>query len=145
MHLTQGTFSYLPPLSDEQIERQVRYALDKGWPLSIEYTDDPHPRNSYWEMFGLPMFDLRDPAAIMLQLTEARAAHPDCYIKLNAYDATAGRQTTALSFIVQRPAAEPGFRVDRQEACDRRITYTLHAYAAEHPHEARYRNGTSKG
>ncbi len=27
MHLTQGTVSYLPPLTDEQIEKQIQYAL----------------------------------------------------------------------------------------------------------------------
>ena len=26
---------------------------------SVEFTDDPHPRNVYWEMWGLPMFDLK--------------------------------------------------------------------------------------
>jgi ribulose-bisphosphate carboxylase small chain len=65
MRVTQGTFSYLPDLTDEQISKQVQYALDNNWPISIEYTNDPHPRNSYWEMFGLPMFDTKDSAAIM--------------------------------------------------------------------------------
>jgi ribulose-bisphosphate carboxylase small chain len=50
MRLTQGQFSFLPDLTEEQIKKQVQYALDHGWPISIEYTDDPHPRNSYWEM-----------------------------------------------------------------------------------------------
>jgi len=68
MHLTQGTFSYLPPLSDDQINAQVQYALDNEWALSVEFTDDPHPRNFLWDMWGLPMFDLRDPAAILLEV-----------------------------------------------------------------------------
>ena len=63
MRITQGTFSFLPDLTDEQIEAQIRYALDHGWAISIEYTDDPHPRNTYWEMWGLPMFDLDDDEA----------------------------------------------------------------------------------
>ena len=58
MYLRHGTFCYLPPLTDEQIAAQVRYALLNSWPVSIEYTDDPHPRNAYWEMWGLPLFDL---------------------------------------------------------------------------------------
>ena len=62
--LTQGQFSFLPDLSDAQIAAQVQYALDHGWSVGIEYTDDPHPRNTYWEMFGNPMFDLRDSAGI---------------------------------------------------------------------------------
>jgi len=47
MKLTQGTFSFLPELTDEQIGSQVEYCLANGWAVAIEYTDDPHPRNSY--------------------------------------------------------------------------------------------------
>ena len=45
MRITQGTFSFLPDFTDEQIEAQMSYASN-GWSLSIEYTDDPHPRNA---------------------------------------------------------------------------------------------------
>jgi len=137
MKITQGTFSYLPPLSDEQIAAQIQYALDNDWPLSIEYTDDPHPRNAYWEMWGQPMFDVHDRRAVMDALQACRAAEPEQYIKLNAYDARLGRQTTALSFLVQRPSVEPGFRLDRQEGGDRQIHYTLHAYSMDAAHAAR--------
>ena len=54
MRITQGTFSFLPDFTDEQIDAQIRYSLDHGWAISVEYTDDPHPRNAYWEMWGLP-------------------------------------------------------------------------------------------
>ena len=47
--VTQGQFSFLPDLTDEQISAQVKYALDNGWAINIEYTDDPHPRNTYWK------------------------------------------------------------------------------------------------
>ena len=46
MRITQGTFSFLPDLTDEQIVAQIRYALDHGWAMSVEHTDDPHPRNA---------------------------------------------------------------------------------------------------
>jgi ribulose-bisphosphate carboxylase small chain len=140
MRITQGTFSFLPDLSDEQIEKQVQYALDNNWPISIEYTDDPHPRNSYWDMYGLPLFDIKDAAAVMAEIKRAMSDHPGHYIKINAYDARLGRQTTAISFIVQRPEHEPGFRLDRLEAADRQIRYQIHAYAADEPHGERYRN-----
>lgn len=103
MRITQGAFSFLPRLTDEQIERQVRYAIGQGWAIGIEYSDDERPPNSYWEMFGLPFFDVTDPAPVMERLRAARAAHPDAYIKVNAFDSRLGRQTTALSFIVDRP------------------------------------------
>jgi ribulose bisphosphate carboxylase small subunit len=38
MRMTQGTFSFLPPLTREQITAQVQYCLDQGWAVSIEYT-----------------------------------------------------------------------------------------------------------
>ncbi|HLH68987.1 MAG TPA: ribulose bisphosphate carboxylase small subunit [Candidatus Dormibacteraeota bacterium] len=138
MHLTQGTFSYLPPLSDEEIKAQIQYSIDNGWALAVEFTDDPHPRNVYWEMWDLPMFDVVDAAAVMSEINRCREAYPNHYVRVSAYDASLGRQTTALAFIVNRPSEEPGFRVERQESPDRQIRYTLHAYAADRPHGQRY-------
>jgi len=125
MRITQGTFSYLPDFTDEEIKAQVHYCLANGWAYSIEYTDDPHPRNAYWEMWGLPKFDMTELDEAMDQLNECRRAFPDHYIKVNGYDRTKGRQTTMLSFIVHRPKEEPGFSVERTETQDRRIQYTL--------------------
>ncbi|MGH2914787.1 MAG: ribulose bisphosphate carboxylase small subunit [Solirubrobacteraceae bacterium] len=135
MRVTQGTFSFLPDLTDEQIAAQIRYALGRGWAMSVEFTDDPHPRNSYWEMWAPPLFDLCDDDAevVLREVRACREAHPGHYVKCNAYDSSLGRQTTALSFIVGRPAYEPGFRLSRTEAHDRTIRYQLHAYAADRP------------
>jgi ribulose-bisphosphate carboxylase small chain len=138
MRITQGTFSYLPDLSDDEIRAQIQYALDQGWPLSVEFTDDPHPRNNYWDMWALPMFDLADPAGAMLEINACREAYPERYIKVSAYDARQGRQTVALTFLVNRPSHEPGFRLDRQEAAGRNIRYTTHAYALDRPPGDRY-------
>jgi ribulose-bisphosphate carboxylase small chain len=144
MRITQGTFSFLPTFSDDQIEAQIRYALQHGWATAVEYTDDPHPRNSYWEMWGLPRFDLEEHEAhlVLGDVRACREANPNHYVKLIAYDASRGRQTTALSFIVGRPADEPGFRLDRSDAHDRVVRYRLHAYATEQPAGMRYPDGT---
>jgi ribulose-bisphosphate carboxylase small chain len=139
MIITQGTFSYLPPLTDEQIIKQIQYALDNGWAISIEYTDDPHPRNSYWEMYGLPMFDIKDARAIIDNVNKARAEFPTYYIKVSAYDARLGRQTTALSFIVNRPANEPGFHLETTVGKDRQMIYRTRAYATDKPSGERYK------
>lgn len=125
MRITQGTFSYLPDFTDEDIVAQVQYCLDNDWPIAIEHTDDPHPRNVYWDMWGLPMFDMKDAAAIMFELNKCREVFPERYIRVTGYDRRLGRQTTALSFIVNRPEAEPQFRVMRQEGPDRQVRYTL--------------------
>ncbi|WP_024805105.1 ribulose bisphosphate carboxylase small subunit [Nocardia sp. BMG51109] len=138
MHLRQGTFSYLPQFTDAEIGAQVRYALLNNWPVSIEYTDDPHPRNVYWEMWGLPLFDLDEPDGVLAELDACRNTFPQHYIRINAYDASYGRQTTALSFLVQRPPEEPGLLLTRTESDDRRQRYGWHPYATELPAGRRY-------
>ena len=140
MRITQGAFSFLPDLTDEQIAAQVRYALDHRWAISLEYTDDPHPRNSYWDMWGQPLFDLEtsETDVVVRELRACREAFPEHYIKLVAYDASYTRQTTALSFIVARPANEPGFRLDRTESNDRVQRYGIHPYATDRPRGRRY-------
>jgi ribulose-bisphosphate carboxylase small chain len=145
MKVTQGTFSFLPDFTDEEIVAQINYSLENGWAMSVEHTDDPHPRNSYWEMWGLPLFDLPTEEAdqFMREVRACREAFPNHYIKVLAYDPKRGRQTTALSFMVNRPAEEPGFRLDRQDSHDRTIRYTIHPYATEQPEGKRYLNGAA--
>jgi len=138
MRLTQGTFSFLPDLSDEQIRAQIEYCLTNGWAVSLEHTDDPHPRNTYWEMYGNPMFDLKDAAGIMAELQACRKTFPRHYIKLNAFDSTRGVESLRLSFIVQRPGQEPGFMLLREESAGRTQRYTLRAYATDRPEGQRY-------
>ena len=138
MRITQGTFSFLPDLTDKEIQAQVDYALKQGWAVSVEYTDDPHPRNTYWEMWGMPMFDLKDAAGAMLEVNECRKTFPNHYIKVNAFDAVHGFETMRLSFIVHRPKQEPGFGVARQEVDGRNIRYTVHSYATDKPSGRRY-------
>ena len=138
MRITQGTFSFLPDLTDDQIKAQVQYCLDNNWPVSVEYTDDPHPRNIYWDMWGLPMFDLKDAVGVMNEINRCRENFPNHYIRVNGYDRRLGRQTTAISFIVNRPKEEPGFYLERQEGRDRQVHYTIRSYAANKPSGERY-------
>ena len=138
MRLTQGTFSFLPDLSDEQITKQIRYCLTNGWAVNVEYTDDPHPRNTYWEMWGLPMFDLADAAGIMLEVNACREAFPNHYVRVSAFDSSYGVESLRLSFIVNRPAEEPGIRLERSERAGRTQHYRLHPYATDRPSGNRY-------
>ena len=141
MRLTQGAFSFLPDLTDQQIAAQIEYCLDKGWAVSVEYTDDPHPRNTYWEMYGMPMFDLRDAAGVMTELQACRKTFPNHYIRLMAFDSTRGIESIAMSFIVNRPSNEPGFGLARQEVDGRSIRYTVQSYATDKPEAQRYGAG----
>ena len=138
MRITQGTFSFLPDLTDAQITKQLEYCLDKGWAVGIEYTDDPHPRNTYWEMFGMPMFDLSDAAGVMMELASCRATFPSHYIRLMAFDSTRNIESITMSFIVNRPKNEPGYGLVRQEVNGRSLRYTVHSYATDKPESERY-------
>lgn len=136
--ITQGQFSFLPDLTDAQITAQIEYALRNEWAVSVEYTDDPHPRNTYWEMYGMPMFDLKDAAGILQEINRCRRTFPDQYIRVMAFNSTRGVESPAMSFIVNRPKHEPGFRLDRQETDGRSVRYTIHSYAVDRPEGERY-------
>ena len=136
--LTQGQFSYLPDLTDVQISKQLEFALSKNFSVGIEYTDDPHPRNTYWDMFGNPMFDLKDPKGILLEINSCRKTFPNHYIRVTAFDSTRGVESPTMSFIVNRPAKEPGFGLVRQEAEGRQVRYRISSYATDKPEGERY-------
>ncbi|MEO7621870.1 MAG: ribulose bisphosphate carboxylase small subunit [Gallionella sp.] len=136
--VTQGQFSFLPPLTDAQITAQIKYALKQGWALGVEYTDDPHPRNTYWEMFGNPMFDLKDAAGILMEVNNCRKTFPNHYIRVTAFSSLRGVESPTMSYIVNRPKKEPGFGLVRQEDDGRNIRYTIHSYATDKPEGERY-------
>ena len=138
MRLTQGQFSFLPDLTDEEITKQVTYALDQGWTVAVEFTDDPHPRNTYWEMWGQPMFDIADAAGVMMEVKACRKANPNKYIKVLAFDNNRGFETIRMSFIINRPPNESGFELVRAEGPARNVNYTIRSYATEKPSGARY-------
>ena len=136
--LTQGQFSFLPEMTDAQITAQIKYALKQGWAVNVEYTDDPHPRNTYWEMFGMPMFDLKDPAGVLMEINNCRKTFPSHYIRVTAFDSSRGFETPRMSYIVNRPAREPGFGLVRNEGAGRSVSYTVHSYATDKPEAERY-------
>jgi ribulose-bisphosphate carboxylase small chain len=136
--VTQGQFSFLPPLTDAQITAQIKYALKHGWAIGVEYTDDPHPRNTYWEMFGNPMFDLKDAAGILMEVNNCRKTFPNHYIRVTAFSSLRGVESPTMSYIVNRPKKEPGFGLVRQEDDGRNIRYTIHSYATDKPEGERY-------
>ena len=138
MRLTQGSFSFLPDLTDEQIKKQIEYAISNGWAINIEYTEDPHPRNNYWELWGLPLFEAADANTVMIELSSCRKQHSNVYIKINAFDNTRGTESCVLSFLVNRPSYEPGFELVRSEDIGRNQKYTFRSYATAQPEGSRY-------
>jgi ribulose-bisphosphate carboxylase small chain len=97
-----------------------------------------HPRNTYWDMYGMPMFDLQDAAGVLMEVTGCRKAFPNHYIRLMAFDSTRGIESIAMSFIVNRPKVEPGFMLERQEVGGRSMRYTTRGYGTDQPETKRY-------
>ena len=161
MRITQGTFSFLPDLTDEQIAAQIRYSLHNGWSMSVEYTDDPHPRNSYWEMWAPPVFDLDESDTEVVMREVARvprgapgplrqaqrlrrgARPPDDRAQLHrrpsrrtsrATGSTAPTPMTACSATGctrTRPTGRPG--ADTRTATERDVSAVLELTAAQTP------------
>ena len=98
------TFSYLPAMSAEQLERQIRAILDRGLVVGIEYTTAPNPRDHYWTMWKLPLFGSADPEAVLAELDACRQANPGAFIAVNGYDRV--RQGQVVSFVASRPGEE---------------------------------------
>jgi ribulose-bisphosphate carboxylase small chain len=95
------TFSYLPPLSTQQVVRQLHYLLQEGLVPAIEYVEKPTARDHYWTMWKLPLFEARAAEDVLAEIEACRAANPRSYIKLVGYDRR--RQTQSVSFVVYQP------------------------------------------
>ena len=96
-----GTFSYLPPLTPEEIVAQIDHILASGLIPAIEHTTRPDPRDSYWSMWKLPLFEARDGQAVLAEIQACVQANPASFVRLNGYDPK--RQSQAASFVVHRP------------------------------------------
>jgi len=124
--ITQGQFSYLPDLTLSQIESQISYAIAQNYAVSVEYTYDPHPRNSYWDMWGFPQFDLEklDLSVVISEMCSCIEAHKEAYVKIVAFDNAEGVESSVMSFLVNRPSDEPGFEMIRTEGVGRLQNYS---------------------
>ncbi|HTY73801.1 MAG TPA: ribulose bisphosphate carboxylase small subunit [Actinomycetes bacterium] len=100
-----GTFSYLPPLSSEEIARQVAYALSRGWTCAVEHVEPARAGKTFWYLWKLPMFDALDAADVLAEADACSAAHPGDLVRVVAHDRR--RQTQALAFVVHR-GSDPG-------------------------------------
>merc|ERR1711998_699359 len=124
------TFSFLPPLSDQEISRQVQYLLNNGWTPCIEFEDEAHAYadthgwsgldssinagyydNRYWVMWKLPMFGCTDSSDVLKEIKACATAFPDCFARVVGFDAM--KQVQCVSFLVYRPP-RPGDARHRQ-------------------------------
>jgi ribulose-bisphosphate carboxylase small chain len=99
--LRYETLSYLPPLSDAQIAKQIQYILDKGYFPAIEFNKDSDPKQSYWTMWKLPLFNARSVQEVMNEVQQCRSEYPDNFIRVVGFDNV--KQCQILSFIIHKP------------------------------------------
>jgi len=95
------TLSYLPPLSDEQIKRQIQYILDQGYIPAIEFNESSEPTECYWTMWKLPLFDASSTQEVLREVQECRSANRNSFVRVVGFDNI--KQCQILSFIVHKP------------------------------------------
>ena len=86
----------------------------------------------------MSMFDLKDPAGILMEINNCCKTFPNHYVRVTAFDSSQGWETPRMSYIVNRPKKEPGFGLVRQEVDGRQVRYTIHSYATDSPESERY-------
>ena len=96
------TFSYLPPLGEDELRAQIADLIRRQLIPAIEYAERPAARDSYWRMWKLPMVGRpSDPEEVLRELGACAAANPGAQVKLVGYDSV--RQGQVVSFVVGRP------------------------------------------
>ncbi|MGF1500116.1 MAG: ribulose bisphosphate carboxylase small subunit [Elainellaceae cyanobacterium] len=97
------TLSYLPPLTDQQIAKQIQYILDMGFIPAVEFNETSEPTVYYWTMWKLPLFRATAVQDVLNEINECRNEYRDCFIRVVGFDNI--KQCQVLSFIVHKPGA----------------------------------------
>ena len=114
MRITQGAFSFLPDLTDDEIRAAARVLPRPQAGRSRSSTPTTRTRATPTGTCGATRCSTcTTPPASWPSSPSAEQAHRSDYIRVNAFDSTFGVESIALSFIVNRPAEEPGFRLER--------------------------------
>jgi ribulose-bisphosphate carboxylase small chain len=121
------TLSFLPPLTNDQIAKQIDYITNAGNVPCIEFAEkhqayvssencirmangvtSNYADNRYWTMFKLPMFGCTDSSQVLKEIENAKKSFPDAYIRIVAFDNV--RQVQVGGFLVHRPSTAKDFR-----------------------------------
>jgi ribulose-bisphosphate carboxylase small chain len=95
------TFSYLPPLSDAQISKQLQYMLDQGYIPGVEFSQESEPTQHYWTLWKLPLFNATTTNEILAEVRACRSEYGHCFVRVVGFDNI--KQCQVLSFIVHKP------------------------------------------
>jgi ribulose-bisphosphate carboxylase small chain len=95
------TLSYLPPLTDAQINKQIQYILDQGYIPGVEFSDSSAPEQHYWTLWKLPLFNATTTQEVLNEIKSCRSENPSAYVRVMGFDNI--KQCQVLSFIVGKP------------------------------------------
>ncbi|MBW4620742.1 MAG: ribulose bisphosphate carboxylase small subunit [Cyanosarcina radialis HA8281-LM2] len=95
------TLSYLPPLTDAQIAKQIQYMLDQGYIPGVEFNESSEPTVHYWTLWKLPLFNANSVNEVLNEVKACRSEYGNCYIRVVGFDNV--KQCQVLSFIVHKP------------------------------------------
>ncbi|OIW07398.1 hypothetical protein TanjilG_10233 [Lupinus angustifolius] len=107
------TLSYLPPLTQESLAKEVDYLLKNGWVPCLEFElehgfvyrenhkSPGYYDGRYWTMWKLPMFGCTDSSQVLKEVEEAKKAYPNAFIRIIGFDNV--RQVQCISFIAYKP------------------------------------------
>ncbi|XP_031499460.1 ribulose bisphosphate carboxylase small subunit, chloroplastic 5-like [Nymphaea colorata] len=106
------TLSYLPPLSLEELAKEVDYLLKNKWIPCLEFSDEGYVFRKYrslpgyydgryWTMWKLPMFGCNDSAQVLRELAECKKEYPNSFVRIIGFDNV--RQVQCISFIAYKP------------------------------------------
>lgn len=96
------TLSYLPPLTDQQIAKQVEYMINQGYIPAVEFEENPKPADHHWTMWKLPLFGARTAQDVLNEVRECRGEYSNAYIRVIGFDNI--KQCQMVSFIVHKPS-----------------------------------------
>lgn len=94
------TFSFLPPLTQEEIYDQISYMLAQGLTPAIEHEDPANAADHYWTMWKLPFFGERELGNVVAELDACHRAYPNHHVRLLGYDNYT--QSQGVCFVVFR-------------------------------------------
>merc|ERR1719161_3385684 len=91
--------SYLPPLSDADIAKQVDYLVGNGWSPCIEFASQEEAdtnqlffagpalyENRYWTMWKLPLFGCQSGDEVLKEIALCQEEYPGCRVRVAGFD-----------------------------------------------------------
>jgi len=105
------TLSYLPQISNQDIEKQISYMIRNSWTPGLEFSQDGdvylntrmgpgYYDNRYWSMYKLPMFGCTDPSSVVREIENCSREFPGAKVRVIAYDSI--KQVQVAGFIVRK-------------------------------------------